>query len=125
MAKGEKWVCRQVNGEFQMIPVGEAPVGEGAHAVHTDTMDALTHPCDGKVYDSKSEFRRVTKAHGCVEVGNEWKDKRFHPGNKLPPGRKETLIEAWKQAKEGKLRPPPVLSEAQAERELGPIRRWK
>jgi hypothetical protein len=26
---------------------------------------------DGRYYTSKAEFRKVTKAHGCVEVGNE------------------------------------------------------
>jgi hypothetical protein len=37
----------------------------------SDTMDATEHPCDGKRYDSKVQFRRVTKAHGCVEIGND------------------------------------------------------
>jgi hypothetical protein len=35
----------------------------------TDTIDPLEHPCDGRLYDSKSAFRRTTKAHGCEEVG--------------------------------------------------------
>ena len=39
--------------------------------VISDTMDALIHPCTGKLMDSKSEFRKVTKAKGGVEVGNE------------------------------------------------------
>jgi hypothetical protein len=34
-------------------------------------MDALIHPCTGKLMDSKSEFRKVTRAKGGVEVGNE------------------------------------------------------
>ncbi|WP_269275911.1 hypothetical protein [Sinorhizobium psoraleae] len=34
-------------------------------------MDAVEHPCDGRQYSSKSQFRRVTRAHGCVEVGND------------------------------------------------------
>jgi hypothetical protein len=28
---------------------------------------------DGKYYTSKSKFRQATKAHGCIEVGNETK----------------------------------------------------
>jgi hypothetical protein len=36
-----------------------------------DHMDPLLHPCTGETLDSKSAFRAVTKAHGCVEVGNE------------------------------------------------------
>lgn len=39
--------------------------------VITDTMHAMRHPITGKWMDSKSGFRQVTRAHGCVEVGNE------------------------------------------------------
>ena len=41
------------------------------HYVISDCMDATRHPSDNKVYTSKSEFRKVTKASGCIEVGNE------------------------------------------------------
>jgi hypothetical protein len=37
----------------------------------SDTMDEVEHPCDGKHYSSKSAFRRVTRANGCIEVGND------------------------------------------------------
>lgn len=43
----------------------------GAANVLQDSMDPLEHPCDGKFYTSKSEFRKVTKAHGCEELGTE------------------------------------------------------
>jgi hypothetical protein len=36
----------------------------------SDTMDAAEH-VDGNFYTSKSEFRKVTKANGLIEVGNE------------------------------------------------------
>ncbi len=40
--------------------------------VISDTMGtALRHPSTGKLMDSKSQFRAVTRAHGCVEVGND------------------------------------------------------
>lgn len=39
--------------------------------VHQDTMNPTVHPCDGKLYESKSAFRSVTRAHGCYEIGNE------------------------------------------------------
>jgi hypothetical protein len=39
--------------------------------VITDTMEPTRHMANGRYYDSKSKFRAVTKAHGCVEVGNE------------------------------------------------------
>lgn len=41
------------------------------HAVIQDSMDPLEHPANGKIYDSKKEFRRVTKLHGLEELGNE------------------------------------------------------
>jgi hypothetical protein len=45
-----------------------------------DHMSAVEHPCDGKLYESKSAFRRVTKANGCVEVGNDpQRLKKFSP----------------------------------------------
>lgn len=36
-----------------------------------DTMPLTEHPCTGEWFDSKSKFRSVTKAQGCVEVGND------------------------------------------------------
>lgn len=43
-----------------------------APSVISDTMKAAAaHPCTGKVMDSKSAFRRVTREHGCIEIGNE------------------------------------------------------
>jgi hypothetical protein len=44
----------------------------------SDTMDATQHMANGKWYTSKSEFRKATKAAGCIEVGNE-KLKPFKP----------------------------------------------
>jgi len=46
-----------------------------------DTMDATEHPCDGKFYTSKSQFRKITRQNGCIEVGND--PQRF----KKPPQR--------------------------------------
>lgn len=47
------------------------PIGRSATNVISDIMDPTRHMCDGKYYDSKAQFRQVTKAYGCVEVGNE------------------------------------------------------
>lgn len=64
--------------------------GESAYVIQ-DTMDATWHPADGKVYESKSAFRRSTKSHGCVELGNdEVRDSR----PELPPV-KDDLLRAW------------------------------
>lgn len=44
---------------------------KGGAFVISDTMPAMRHPITGKLMDSKSSFRAITRAHGCVEVGNE------------------------------------------------------
>lgn len=38
---------------------------------NTDTMRPTKHPMDGKIYESKKRFRNETRAHGCVEVGDQ------------------------------------------------------
>lgn len=42
-----------------------------APRVHTDSVDAFRSHADGKMYDSKSNYRRELRARGLVEVGNE------------------------------------------------------
>lgn len=37
----------------------------------SDHMEAMRHPATGLWADSKSAFRAMTKASGCVEIGNE------------------------------------------------------
>lgn len=71
MAKTGTYVIR--NGRL-VRKENAAPLVEAfgtAPFVISDTMDSTRHMADGKYYSSKSEFRRVTKAHGCLEVGNE------------------------------------------------------
>jgi len=60
------------NGELVEKHLAE-PLNEGRPAFNfiSDTMDLTQHMADGKHYDSKSAFRRATRAAGCVEVGNE------------------------------------------------------
>ena len=40
-------------------------------SIISDEMPPTRHMVDCKMYTSKSEFRKATKAAGCVEVGNE------------------------------------------------------
>lgn len=48
------------------------------HHVIGDTMTAMRHPLNNKLYDSKAAFRAVTRMHGCTEVGNETiRDRRY------------------------------------------------
>jgi hypothetical protein len=69
MAKTGTWVYR--NGKLVQKHLAPPKHSGRVRGVISDTMDALIHPCTGKLMDSKSEFRKVTKAKGCVEVGNE------------------------------------------------------
>lgn len=67
--------------------------GESLSAnVIDDTMPACEHPCTGEMMDSKSRFREVTKAFGCVEVGNDVLTKA--PERKYQPMPKEEVREA-------------------------------
>jgi hypothetical protein len=43
----------------------------GAPMVITDEMQPTQHMADGNLYTSKRKFRAVTRAHGCIEVGND------------------------------------------------------
>lgn len=54
-----------------------------------DSMNPTKHPIDGKIYDSKSKFREVTRAHGCIEVGNDSFPR--HPGIPEVPGVREEI----------------------------------
>ena len=78
MAKTGTWVYR--NGKLVPKHLAEPRYSKRVGGVISDTMDALIHPCTGKLMDSKSQFRRITKAKGGVEVGNEvLKDGRTCP----------------------------------------------
>lgn len=72
---GETYVLR--NGE--LVPKHLAPMDpvESRPYVISDAMEPLHHPITGQVMDSKAAFRRVTRQHGCEEVGNDkWPDRR-------------------------------------------------
>jgi hypothetical protein len=43
----------------------------GAAYVISDEMAETRHMADGRTYTSKAKFRAATRAHGCIEVGNE------------------------------------------------------
>lgn len=71
------------NGE---IVLKYALTGAGVHYVISDHMADTVHPITGKTYDSKSEFRKVTKAHGCTEVGNDsMRDNRWNNEGRAAP----------------------------------------
>lgn len=66
-----KWVWDPASKSMVEVPVTYKPKVVDAPGVIQDTMDPLEHPANGRVYDSKSAFRYVTKLHGLEERGNE------------------------------------------------------
>lgn len=70
-----------------------------------DTMEHVMHPATGQMMDSKSRFREVTRAHGLVEVGNDY------PTNPTTPrltraDRKRDIADAIHQLESGAVPPP-------------------
>lgn len=41
-----------------------------AYVIPDDMADTF-HPATGEIISSKREFRRITRAHGCEEIGND------------------------------------------------------
>ncbi len=52
-----------------------AASGGSSYYIHEDTIDPMVHPLNGQIYNSKSAFRRTTKAYGGREIGNDWYHK--------------------------------------------------
>ena len=79
MSRG-KWTIDRETGK--LIDFVEKKIEVNAPRVKTDSMDALEHPCNGRMYDSKSEFRRIHSRNplpasinnkGEVVRENEWR----------------------------------------------------
>lgn len=87
------WVSRMIDGEHRLIPVEELEYQPRVY-IQQDTINPLWHPANGKTYESKSEFRKVTKAHGLIEYGNEMPKPRE---KKLPGGIKQDLLKAFER----------------------------
>ena len=81
---------------WRLVRVDQAPKVPAARSAYpcprisSDTMD-LTEHIDGKFYDSKSAFRAVTKANGCIEVGND--PARLRPKEREKPKIDGAVIE--------------------------------
>jgi hypothetical protein len=77
-----------------------------------DGMDPAKHMANGQTYDSKSEFRRVTRAHGLIELGT---DAPTIPAPRAPDtaGAREAVIEAYQMLQQG-YTPPPVETASEA-----------
>jgi len=85
----------------EAIRVSRPPMFPG---IIRDHMEPLVNYADGKIYDSKSAFRRVTAEHGLVEMGN---DAPMTQPEYKPEGVKEDIIQSIKMLEQG-YRPEPV-----------------
>lgn len=93
-------------GKFYRFVVGEGLVEIGQEGQSTecpyvigDEMPLTLHPATGRYYDSKSAFRRDTRAAGYVEVGNDWKGGP-PPSEKPRADIKEVrrhVVDAWEK----------------------------
>ncbi|RAK51206.1 hypothetical protein DJ017_19815 [Phenylobacterium soli] len=63
--------------------------------VISDSMDPIRSMADGRMYDSKSAYRRELRARGCYELGNDSVSRAASP---RPPVR-ETLRQTLQQLK--------------------------
>lgn len=76
MSERGKWIWTKDSGWVSWEKVQAAKEENHSAYIQDDTMPPLEHPCDGRIYESKSAFRRATKAAGCVEIGNDLLGKR-------------------------------------------------
>lgn len=80
----------------KMVEINNQPRTESkAPYVISDTMDAAVHPCNGLWYESKSSFRKTTRAHGCTEVGNEVQKDRRQLGE--VPGLRKEIVDSFRK----------------------------
>jgi hypothetical protein len=68
-------------------------VSSGGLQIISDTTAPFRSMADGKMYDSKSVYRRDLRARGLIEVGNERVQQRQTP----PPPVRETLRQVRQQ----------------------------
>lgn len=95
------------NGTFVDVTDWKPPPRKTPYIIR-DTMDAAKHPATGEVFDSKSRFREVTKAHGLIEVGNDYRTNQKRPARK--PGEiKKAIAQAYTMLEQG-YKPPPAES---------------
>lgn len=75
LADEKGWVEKN-DAYYENLPEFDScgrPYTKSDKSIHviSDIMDDTKHMANGKYYNSKSEFRKATKAAGCIEVGND------------------------------------------------------
>jgi|SRR5882672_3805565 len=78
-------------------------IADAAPNVISDIMEPTRHMATGKYHTSKSEFRKDTKASGCIEIGNDSSLYRPRPRVKLSSdNRKRDIKRAIDELKSGR-----------------------
>ncbi len=74
----DEWGLVEKNEEYwlwlsQHTPDNRMMIGNQVQEFrfNSDTMEPTRHMINSKMYTSKKKFRDETKAHGCVEVGDQ------------------------------------------------------
>ena len=86
MARTTYYFEQDADGNFKAVERRPERTEVNAPHVIPDSMDALKHHGDGKIYTSKRKFAKTTRALDLVEYGNE-----------MPPGPKPYTGEGVKQ----------------------------
>lgn len=92
----------------KLVPKSQAaplrPAGKPGNfpcpSIVRDEITPTRHPATGQIMTSLSEFRKVTKASGCVEVGNEQLPTRSAPPAVTQREMEATIAEAWEQVEQ-------------------------
>jgi len=79
------------NGMVDASIAGEKNSKDPKFYVISDTMEPTRHMATGKYFTSKSEFRKETKAAGCVEVGNDSSIMNPKPRKPIPLDRRKRV----------------------------------
>lgn len=86
----EKWRAARYRGDNGAPSLLDAPMVWGV-------MPETKHMIDGKVYDSREKFNRVTRAHGAVECGKTEMRRLMERGQK-PVQSGPTVAQSLKEA---------------------------
>lgn len=93
------------DGKLVERDLADPPAGGNSSLyVIGDEMEPLRHMADMQTYTSKAKFRAATRAHGCVEVGNETATLlKPRKSAQLDRGqRREAIRQAIHQLREGR-----------------------
>src|ERR1700752_5028017 len=88
--------------EFGMVEKNPEQNSSDAPYVISDEMPALRHMATGQYMTSKSEFRKVTKATGNIEIGNEDVTKPRKPITLDRRQRREDIRRALHDLRDGR-----------------------